>query len=80
MITKRGFAHLIVIILILASILTVAAFLYLQTTRKNSSQTGGNGSTEASIQIKKEYANPFDEKNQYVNPFEEKKNPFDNLK
>ncbi len=80
MIYKKGFAHLITIILILASILIVATLLYLQTTKKNSTQTTSDANTEVSIQIKKDYANPFDEKNQYVNPFDQNKNPFDNLK
>lgn len=75
---KKGFAHLILIILILASILAVATFLY--TARKNPSQTNDKLTTEATVQIKKDYANPFDEKNQYVNPFDQNKNPFDNLK
>lgn len=77
---KKGFAHLILIVLILASILAVATFLYTQTAKKNPSQTNDKLTTEATVQIKKDYANPFDEKNQYVNPFNQNKNPFDNLK
>lgn len=34
----------------------------------------------ASVQLKNEYKNPFDEKTQYVNPFSSYKNPFDTLK
>ena len=77
---KKGIAHLILIILMLTSILAVAAFLYTQTAKKNPSQTGNKLTSEATVQIKKDYANPFDEKNQYVNPFDQNKNPFDNLK
>lgn len=77
---SKGFAHLVLIVLVLCSILAVAAFLYLQTVKKNPALTNSKSTQEAAIQIKKDYTNPFDEKNQYVNPFDEKKNPFDNLK
>jgi cbb3-type cytochrome oxidase subunit 3 len=77
---KKGFAHLVAIILIILSILAVVAILYSQTAKKSPSQTNSNLTSEATVQLKKNYANPFDQKNQYVNPFDQNKNPFDNLK
>ncbi|HLD26893.1 MAG TPA: hypothetical protein VJB63_02985 [Patescibacteria group bacterium] len=34
---------------------------------------------KATVQLQKEYQNPFDKKTQYVNPFSSYKNPFDTL-
>lgn len=77
---KKGFAHLVAIILVIFSILAVVAILYSQKTKKNPTQTNGSLTSEATVQLKKNYTNPFDQKNQYVNPFDQNKNPFDNLK
>lgn len=35
---------------------------------------------EPTVQLQKQYQNPFDKNSQYVNPFSKSKNPFDNLK
>lgn len=35
---------------------------------------------EPTVQLQKQYQNPFDKDSQYVNPFSQYKNPFDTLR
>lgn len=37
-------------------------------------------SKEPTVELQKQYQNPFDKNTQYVNPFSKYKNPFDSLK
>lgn len=79
---KKGFAHLILLVVILAvTLLLISALFYTKIfNKKLPSITNQNNSQEASVQIKKDYQNPFDKNTQYINPFNQTKNPFDNLK
>lgn len=79
--SHRGFAHILILLLIISSILLFVALYYTQVLKKNIPGIGNQAANdELAIQTKEEYANPFDKKSQYVNPFEQNKNPFDNVK
>jgi len=79
---KKGAAHLIPIVIIFAvTLLLIGALFYTKVLNKKiPSITNKSNNQEASVQIKKDYQNPFDKNTQYVNPFDQTKNPFDNLK
>ncbi|MBI4080535.1 MAG: hypothetical protein HY430_02075 [Candidatus Levybacteria bacterium] len=67
-------------------LLSVGAFVFVQSTSKKQAQSTQQVVTQPSltptptVPLKTEYSNPFDEKSQYENPFdsgETYKNPFD---
>jgi len=73
---KKGFAHLIPIFIILALAVAGAYYIYTKVLNKRLSLPG---SGEPTVQLKKDYKNPFDKKTQYVNPFDEYKSPLHSL-
>lgn len=71
---KRGIAHILVLLFLLAIPLIIIAVLAL-TGKINIPGL----SKQPNVKLKSEYKNPFDKETQYVNPFSEYKNPFDNI-
>jgi len=67
--TKKGFVHLLPIVLILVALIVGGYFLYTKVLKPK---------TEApKVQLHSTYENPFDKSAQYINPFVEFKDPFD---
>lgn len=80
---QRGFAHLLLILLVVL-IAGVIAYLFYTNNLPGFSKTKLNFQTsteESSSVLKTEYQNPFEEKSSYTNPFSnpDYQNPFDNL-
>lgn len=73
---KKGFVHLLPIIIVLALTGIVIFVLIQQGFIKKPSLFG---SKKPTVDLKTEYKNPFDKKTQYANPFNDFKNPFNNI-
>lgn len=73
----------LIFVLIFALLAVILLILVLANTMqrvKPQKATPTRVSKEPTVNLKKEYQNPFDKNSQYVNPFSQYKNPFDNLK
>lgn len=78
MASQKGFAHLILVLIVLA-VVVVVGFLLLNKNKQLSSLTK-NKTQGSAVQLKADYKNPFDKKDQFVNPFDQYKSPLQNLK
>lgn len=71
---KNGFAHVLLLVIMLAATALLLYFLV------SSGKLNIPGLTKKpNVELKTEYKNPFDRETQYVNPFQEYKNPFNNI-
>lgn len=74
----------LILVLVIALLVFVVMVIVIVATRSTSivpqKPTSTGVSKEPTVNLKKEYKNPFDKNAQYVNPFSQYKNPFDNLK
>lgn len=73
---KKGFLHLLPIIIILVLTGIVIFVLIQQGIIKKPSFLG---SKKPTVELKTEYNNPFKKNTQYANPFNDFKNPFNNI-
>ena len=72
-----GFVHLLLIVVILV-VVGIGVGVYLLVFKGKISLPGQTA--KPTVEVKKEYRNPFAKSSQYVNPFDEFKSPFLNLK
>lgn len=80
---KKGFAHLLLLLVILTLAAIVGYVLISRGIIKNPlTQTPSKEipNNEQNINLKSEYENPFAKDTHYVNPFSDYKNPIDNIK
>lgn len=81
---QRGFAHILLLLLIVAILIAAGYFLvtkgFIKLPGNLSQITKKQAASEVKVAVKTEYDNPFDKKSQYVNPFDQYKSPFLNLK
>lgn len=73
---KKGFVHLLPIIVIIA-ITGIVIFVLIQ--KGIIKKPSFFGSKEPTVELKTEYKNPFKKNTQYANPFNDSKNQFDNI-
>lgn len=71
---KSGFAHVLVILIIVLATLALIWFLV----AKGKISIPGF-TKKPSVELKTTYENPFKKETQYVNPFKQYKNPFNNI-
>ena len=79
MANNRGFAHILLLIVLIFGLVVGAYLVSKQTNLFPKAFLPKISSQEPNVVVKSEYKNPFDKKTQYVNPFEETNNPFANL-
>lgn len=73
---QRGFAHLVLLLVLLLAIAGgVYALIHFKIISLPWLGNNQNNLT-TKVELKTEYKNPFDKNTQYVNPFDEYKNPF----
>lgn len=75
---KKGIAHILPVILIAIVVIGVWLLIYTFVLKKKVSLPGLSGK-EPTVELKKDYKNPFNKNAQYVNPFDDFKNPLAQL-
>lgn len=74
---QRGVIHLVLpLSLLLIFAAAFFALVYFGIIQNPLKKIPGLGQKQPTVELKKEYKNPFNKESQYVNPFETYKNPF----
>lgn len=78
---QKGFAHLLLLILVFVVGIVVVVLVSMGVIKLPSSLSSlVTKKSGATVQVKTEYKNPFAKESQYVNPFDQYKSPFLTLK
>ena len=80
MANNRGFAHILLLIVLIFGLVVGAYLVSKQTNLFPKAFLPKISSQEPNVVVKSEYKNPFDKSTQYVNPFDQYKSPLVNLK
>ena len=75
---QRGFAHLLILLLLV--LIVFGAVFFLKDKLTLPKIPGIVSTQQPKVAVKTEYQNPFKKVTQYVNPFDQYKSPFVNLK
>lgn len=75
---NRGFAHVLVLVLVLLVLVGAVGYYLLMT--KGTINIPFMPAQKATVSLQTQYENPFDKNTQYANPFSQYKNPFDTAK